>query len=198
MIFGNPTNNNQAAILWDDANDQFLFRPLPNVNKFFIRSDGSAGNSSGVLSGAGFHWDGQMFLSSTDRPLRTFRESSAPGATVGEHEFQGRSSTNVIVGYASIASIIVTNTNNSEDGDFVIKTATAGAVTEKVRVGFDGSVTIQETAINPANPSVSNEARVYIKNDKYIIQFNDAGTTRYKYLDLTCTTVTWIHTTVAP
>ena len=40
--------------------------------------------------------------------------------------------------------------------------------------------------------------REFISADLLIIQFNDAGTVRYKYLDLTGTGVTWVHTTSAP
>jgi hypothetical protein len=42
------------------------------------------------------------------------------------------------------------------------------------------------------------EAMVYMKNDRFILAYNDAGTVRYKYLDLSGTGVTWVHTTTAP
>jgi hypothetical protein len=42
------------------------------------------------------------------------------------------------------------------------------------------------------------ELNIYVKGDKLIFQFNNAGTVRYKYLDLTGTGVTWVHTTTAP
>ena len=47
----------------------------------------------------------------------------------------------------------------------------------------------------PANPGTSSEAKVYVKSNKVVFQFNDAGTIRYKYLDLTGTGVTWTATT---
>jgi hypothetical protein len=56
-----------------------------------------------------------------------------------------------------------------------------------------------ETTNTPPNPSASADAyHLYMKGDKFIIQFNDGGTVRYKYLDLTGTGVTWVHTTTAP
>jgi hypothetical protein len=42
------------------------------------------------------------------------------------------------------------------------------------------------------------ECAVYMKGDKLIIKFNDSGTTRYKYLDLTGSGVTWAHATTEP
>jgi len=42
------------------------------------------------------------------------------------------------------------------------------------------------------------EVNVYYKSNKIIFHYNDGGTVRYKYLDLTGTGVTWVHTTIAP
>ncbi len=50
----------------------------------------------------------------------------------------------------------------------------------------------------PSNPGASNEVHSYIKGGKVVYQYNNAGTVRYKYLDLTGTGVTWVHTTTAP
>jgi len=60
------------------------------------------------------------------------------------------------------------------------------------------SQTFTERSGTPSNPTSGTEARLYMKGDKLIIQFNDGGTVRYKYLDLTGTGVTWTHTTSAP
>lgn len=40
--------------------------------------------------------------------------------------------------------------------------------------------------------------QVYFKSNKIIFRWSDSGTIRYKYLDLTGTGVTWVHTTSAP
>ncbi len=47
-------------------------------------------------------------------------------------------------------------------------------------------------------PSAGTDCKVYCRNNKIIFVYNDSGTTRYKYLDLTGTGVTWVHTTSAP
>lgn len=54
-------------------------------------------------------------------------------------------------------------------------------------------------AVTPPNPPISgNQMNVYLRNGKFIIQWNDSGTVRYYYLDLTSTLGLWAHTTVAP
>lgn len=59
-------------------------------------------------------------------------------------------------------------------------------------------ISITEQTSTPASPFSGKETRMYMKDDKFIIQYNDGGTVRYKYLDLTGTGVTWTHTTSAP
>ena len=59
------------------------------------------------------------------------------------------------------------------------------------------AVSFKETS-TPSAPSQDEEAVVYVKDNKIIVVWNDGGTTRYKYLDLTGTGVTWTHTTSAP
>ncbi|HWQ32536.1 MAG TPA: hypothetical protein VNQ79_06615 [Blastocatellia bacterium] len=57
---------------------------------------------------------------------------------------------------------------------------------------------LQQQASNPASPASGTEGNLYIKGGKLIVQWNDAGTVRWKYLDLTGTGATWTHTTTAP
>lgn len=65
-------------------------------------------------------------------------------------------------------------------------------------VDIDGNVSLQELSVTPANPGNGVTVRQYFKDDKVIFQYNQAGTIRYKYLDMTGTGVTWVHTTTAP
>lgn len=59
-------------------------------------------------------------------------------------------------------------------------------------------IKFEEKDTTPANPANGTEVKMYMKDDKIIFQYNDAGTVRYKYLDLTGTGVTWQHSTTAP
>jgi hypothetical protein len=58
--------------------------------------------------------------------------------------------------------------------------------------------TMPEQTTTPPPPTDGAEARLYLKADKLIVQFNDGGTVRWKYLDLTGTGTTWTHTASAP
>jgi hypothetical protein len=69
-------------------------------------------------------------------------------------------------------------------------------------VGLDAAneaaLTLAASTSTPPNPSASSEGAIYVKGGKLVLQYNDATTVRYKYLDLTGTGVTWVHTTSAP
>lgn len=77
-------------------------------------------------------------------------------------------------------------------GDAVIDFRTQGSS------GGSTFMRMRETTVTPPDPNTPDAFHMYIKSDKLIIQFADGGTTRYKYLDLTGTGVTWVHTTTAP
>lgn len=57
---------------------------------------------------------------------------------------------------------------------------------------------VMQATNTPALPGQNDAFHLYLRNNKLILQYNDAGTIRYKYLDLTGTGVTWVHTTTAP
>lgn len=81
-------------------------------------------------------------------------------------------------------------------GGFAMGRRFASADTSKIQLA--GSMTLDELAATPSDPSASDQAKVYIKANKLVIAWNDAGTMRYKYLDLTGTGVTWTATTTPP
>jgi hypothetical protein len=64
--------------------------------------------------------------------------------------------------------------------------------------GTFGSFVKYKTSVTPSTPANGTEVNVYFKSNKIIFQYNDGGTVRYKYLSLTGTGVTWVHTTTAP
>ena len=61
-----------------------------------------------------------------------------------------------------------------------------------------GTVTMDEDTVAPGTPANGNQCRIYMKADKLVIQYNQGGTVRYKYLTLSGTGVTWTHSTTAP
>jgi hypothetical protein len=57
----------------------------------------------------------------------------------------------------------------------------------------------EEKDTTPANPTQDTEVKQYMKDDKLIWQFNNGGTVRYFYIDLTQTAAQQVqHTTTAP
>lgn len=62
----------------------------------------------------------------------------------------------------------------------------------------DSATTFREIEETPQDPDISVGVHVYLKGDKLIFQFNDAGTLRYKYLALNGVGVTWVHSLTAP
>jgi hypothetical protein len=85
----------------------------------------------------------------------------------------------------------------------VVGTLSATPVAGRLHITSAGGATPREITIDestgvPANPTSNAQMRVYMSGDKFVIQFNQGGTVRYKYLDLTGTGVTWVHTTTPP
>lgn len=87
-----------------------------------------------------------------------------------------------------------------EDGKLV-EEAVMDIVEKNIQktISEDGSeLRLSEQSVAPSDLEDGTECRVYLKDDKFIIQYNDGGTIRYKYLGLTTDGVLWTHTTVAP
>lgn len=60
------------------------------------------------------------------------------------------------------------------------------------------TLTLPDVGETPANPTQSAEGRLYMNGGKLVVQYNDAATIRYRYMDLVGTNVAWTHTTTAP
>jgi hypothetical protein len=73
------------------------------------------------------------------------------------------------------------------------------AITGNLLLRGDQSVmTLWPTSNTPPTPGTSFATRIYVKGNKLIVQFNDAGTVKYRYMDLTGAAATWTYTTIAP
>lgn len=64
--------------------------------------------------------------------------------------------------------------------------------------GTFGSFVKLKNSSTPPTPANGTEGNAYIKANKFILQYNDGGTVRYKYMDLNGTGTTFTHTTTAP
>lgn len=98
----------------------------------------------------------------------------------------------------AVCDLYLNSSNNASSINF--RTSNTNGVTPTLRltIGPEGAVKYYAITTTPSNPTAGNEMNIYLKNNKLVIQYNDAGTVRYKYLDLTGTGVTWTHTTTAP
>ena len=65
-------------------------------------------------------------------------------------------------------------------------------------VDVGSHVRYAETTFDPIDLVESAEVVTYHKDNKIIHAFDDAGTVRYKYLDMTGTGTAWVHSTTAP
>lgn len=63
---------------------------------------------------------------------------------------------------------------------------------------FAEGLALAARGTTPSGPASSSESNIYVKGGKIVFQYNDAGTVRYKYLDMTGTGVTFVHSTTAP
>jgi hypothetical protein len=82
--------------------------------------------------------------------------------------------------------------------DTLILGVTEGAVTAEKNLISEEHLTLRQQSATPAAPTQDADGNIYIKDGKLVIQYDDGGNVRYKYLDLTGTEVTWVHTTTAP
>lgn len=64
--------------------------------------------------------------------------------------------------------------------------------------GESQCLALAQRSANPTDPTSTNEIKGYMKGSKLIFSYNDAGTVRFKYLDMSGTGVTWVHTTTPP
>lgn len=145
--------------------------------------------------------------------VRLFRSTNTSSTSCFFYMFKGdgTATTSVRVAVKSGSSTLFNASLDDIDfrisGDTVTDLFYVNAGTDFVGIGtssptsilhVNGAETWTEQSSTPSSPTSGTEMRVYMKADKFIIQFNDGGTVRYKYLDLTGTGVTWVATTTAP
>lgn len=177
-------------------------------------------NSSGYLSrGLATSNFGLQLGSTGAGSVMTFGDvfdASTPYIALREH---GGTDVDQLEAYAQKGIYFVTNTYGStarltiqQDGDIIYGGETQVTGAEHTFIGdadISGNLNVQgnstvgsylkyKTASTPSTPANGTEFNLYYKANKFIIQYNDGGTTRYKYLDLTGTGTTWVATTTAP
>lgn len=151
-----------------------------------------------------------------------YNKKSTTAISIGSGDAKASGAINIGGATQRAASgILISNNSNvsNEDGGVVVTVAQVNStpnihcdvygsgapavgISKKnpsTELDIDGTITLQERASTVSvTPTDGSEAQIYVKADKLIVRYNDGGTVRYKYLDLTGTGVTWTHTTSAP
>lgn len=130
----------------------------------------------------------------TNKTLTTPVISIIDGASDVTLRSNGVSSTILLVSDTS-DQVTMSDTSGNQIAAFNGSTASAP---QGLQIGSGGSISFPELASNPTAPSAGINARMYVKADNLVFQFNDAGTTRYLYIPLTGTGTTWTHNTTGP
>ncbi len=152
-------------------------------------------NKAATTSGAYFENSGDAavaFYFDADR--------GATGQVLGR--FYGRWGGNNV---AQIGYIAGGDAVNKDAGEIAFYTSDSGSnPEERVRIRQDGTVdfanniVLSEQASTPPEPAASIEARLYLYNDKLVVQFKQAGVVYYKWLALNDATVAWQQSTSPP
>jgi hypothetical protein len=99
---------------------------------------------------------GNIDITNSSDPSQSFyRTTNSPGAGVGRITWDGQNASNARASYARIQGEITANTAGAHTGTLNFYTATAGALTEKMRIAATGDV-----GIGTSSPSI----RMHIQN----------------------------------
>lgn len=212
-----------ANMLWDASTGQLKFRNADST-QLYVDTDGGlvAGGGDVILDADGLNlsagststnrinWDnGSGVIGSISAYVDSGNSRNATwlygigdatnndGFILLEAFRTGASSSDTA--YISLESGVT----GSGTGEIVIRSPyTIGLIGTEITAssmfGINGRLELQEISTTPASPASGTEGNIYIRNNNLIVQWNDGGTVRYKYLPLTGTSVTWTHTTTAP
>jgi len=161
----------------------------PEVNATIVIS---AGNDKGKSLSAQSEYDGTDIVLSTKTKLlkQAFIQVYANDVVASGWGAYGDSfNTGFVVLSDSSSLSSVFNVENYANK--------SGAPTHKNGARLDGHLTFYELAAVPHNPTASTEGRIFIFGDRLAVQFNDAGTVRYKYMSLNGTDTSWKHDTAS-
>lgn len=100
------------------------------------------------------------------------------------------STTNLLGSFTGEQAVIET------DANFPLLIGTNG--TERLRIQGDGTLRLGAITASTVPSNTTSAMGMYQTGTKFVLWYNDAGTMRYKYLDMSGTGVTWVHTTTAP
>lgn len=206
-----------AAHLWWDASAGRLNFRNGSTTKLYLDTDGSlkAGggdvmmDTDGITLTAGTYTTNRLtWKSGTTGISELYGYSDTPNLTETTMLTAVGNGTNP---YGRVALQAWHNGSNSSDMSYLwITSGSASSSAGEIYANTNGNIVLLADRVRmyaplnlqpQATPSglvADTDANVYVRNNKLIVQYNDGGTTRYKYLPLSGTSVTWVHTTTAP
>ena len=221
VLIGDELN---ANVLWDQSAGQLLFRDT-STTKLYIDTDGSLKGGAGAVT---LDETGFRLAVGTGTPNRIrWMNSATERSSINGFDSGGTATVSILAGQnvstaypgaisltasegggsLGFASLSLDGSGNAayfqfDDDDARFRVQKTGPTTwfevAPTDAVFGGSLTLPEMSSTPATPTSGTQARVYMKADKLVFQYNDGGTVRYKYISLSGTSVTWTHTTTAP
>lgn len=211
LLIGDNSSS-KANILWDRSAGEILLRGGTTMQ---VKID-TAGK---ILAGAGAVWLDSNGLSINYGTADASAIKWYDGATEVAHiDYAIRETPEVVKmsiwarALSSQGSVIELEARNSSGGGAQSLRLTetkaylsAGlTINNGLALGYTNSTTAKSKVLlineggDPGTLTSGTEAAVYVIGDKLVLAFNDGGTMRYKYLLLSGTGVTWVHTTTAP
>ena len=215
---GTIGSNYTGLRIWRDGDIGRIGGYSANTLQWYAGTDGVlyAGAGRVVLDGTGIAVQASSGTAATAQYAYRILESGAnDGFEGGLYAFEGPSNVGQYIQLraynpdnpAYISILAETGVNTSASIELTAKYSSSQSRIYLDRYGvveidgmtyFDSPLTLDEVASTPSSPSSSNQARIYIRNDNLIVQWNDGGTIRYKYMALSGTGTTWTHATTAP
>ena len=217
ILIGDELN---AHLFWDQSTGQLKFRDNTTV-QLYVDTDGSlvAGGGNVVLDSSGIsiatettvgsvnsvEWltSGSLsaYLSAYHSAGYTSAGAQVDNFTGGTYEIRSNGSSSGAVRLMASAGGAGSIGDGNTYGANI--TLVDNGTTETIGIDADvvnlsTALTFAEISSTPSTPTSGTQMRVYMKADKFVVQYNDGGTVRYKYLPLTGTSVTWTHSTTAP
>jgi hypothetical protein len=111
----------------------------------------------------------------------------------------------VEIDYGSVATatgrVFAYDRSGAARKDMVVDGATVALYSggsERIKLQADGTMRFTAVTASTVPTNAASAMGYYQTGTKFVLWYNDAGTVRYKYLDMTGTGVTWVHTTTAP
>lgn len=172
-----------------DAGDLYLF--TSNTARLIINDSGQIGMGSLISSN-------KLTLSGGSYADTAIQFSNTADAT-GDDWTIGSGVTSTDTDYLAIRRNGTDAISMSESGmTFRTSGSLAMSIDGAQGLVMEKTIYFREQSSTPGAGTINVVMNQYFKDNKIIFQFNDGGTTRYKYLDLSGTGVTWVHTTTAP